>query len=217
MREIPVAKPQRQTRINGEITRAKILDAAEALFGSKGFDAVSLRVITERAEVTLALAHYHFGTKEKLFEEVIARRAAILCEQRIARLEALEERSIEAIIDAFMGPMFDMATSGEPGWADYFKVLGRLGDGNQWLDVLTENFDATAQIFIEALKGVLPDAEKAEVARGFTMMLNLMLATVSQHGRIDRLTEGKFKAADLRAAYGPLLNFVVAGMASVTR
>lgn len=205
-------KPHRQTRVNGEITRTKILDAAEALFGSRGFDAVSLRDITEKGEVTLALASYHFGTKEQLFEEVIARRAAILGEERIARLTALREQTVESILDAFMAPIFDRATSGEQGWADYFKVLSRLGDGNQWLDVLARHFDTTARVFIDALSRARPAADRAQVVRGFAMMLNLMLATVSQHGRIDRLTEGRLQAADLRAAYQPLLRFVVAGM-----
>jgi len=211
-----VQKSPRQTRINGEVTRAKILDAAEGLFGERGFDAVSLREITERAEVTLALASYHFGTKEQLFEDVIARRAAILGEERLARLAALSRPSVEAILDAFMAPLFDRATSGEAGWAEYFRVLSRLGDGNRWLDVLTRHFDSTAQTFLDALHKARPGADRATVVRGFTMMLNLMLATVSQHARLDRLTGGAVRAADLRAAYAPLLRFVVAGFNSVT-
>jgi len=211
-----VQKQQRQTRINGEVTRAKILDAAEELFGARGFDAVSLREITERAEVTLALASYHFGTKDQLFEDVVARRAAILGEERLARLAALDHPDVESILDAFMAPMFDRATSGEAGWADYFRVLSRLGDGNRWLDILTRHFDTTARTFLDALQKARPGADRAIVVRGFTMMLNLMLTTVSQHGRLDRLTGGAARAADLRAAYAPLLTFVVAGFNSVT-
>ena len=209
-------KSLRQTRINGEITRTRILDAAEALFGAQGFDAVSLRDITQRAGVTLALASYHFGTKDQLFEDVVARRAAILGAERLARLEALRHPDVAAILDAFMAPLFDRATSGEAGWADYFRVLSRLGDGNRWLDLLTRHFDPTARTFIAALAQARPGADRAMLVRGFTMMLNLMLATVSHHGRLDRLTDGAAQAADLRAAYPPLLRFVVAGFDSVT-
>ncbi len=209
-------KSLKQTRINGEITRAKILDAAEGLFGERGFDAVSLREITERAEVTLALASYHFGTKDQLFEDVVARRATILGDERLARLAALSRPNVEAILDAFMAPLFDSASSGEAGWANYFRVLSRLGDGNRWLDILTRHFDTTAQVFLDTLHRARPGADRATVVRGFTMMLNLMLTTVSQHGRIDRLTGGEVRAADLRAAYTPLLRFVVAGFNSVT-
>ena len=75
---------------SGDSTRDKILDAAEHLFGQRTFDTVSLRDITQRAGVTLALASYHFGTKEKLFAEIISRRAEPMNELRRARLAALE-------------------------------------------------------------------------------------------------------------------------------
>ena len=88
---------RRQTRANGERTRVRILDAAELLFGARGFDGVSLRDITDGAGVTLALASYHFGTKENLFEEVVARRAAELGEERLARLAAIGTPTIRAV------------------------------------------------------------------------------------------------------------------------
>lgn len=212
-----MAKSQKQTRSNGEATRAKILNAAEVLFGGRGFDAVSLREITESAGVTLALASYHFGSKEKLFEEVVARRAKILSQERLARLAKLEQPSVEAIADAFMAPLFERATGSEAGWSDYFKVLGRLGEGNKWLGLLETHFNETAQTFIDSFCITLPHAERGAVTRSFMMMLNLMLSTVSQHERIDQLSSGSVKARDMKAAYDPLLRFAVAGFVAATK
>lgn len=211
-----MAKEQKKTRANGETTRTKILDAAEVLFGSRGFDAVSLREITEKADVTLALASYHFKTKEKLFEDVVARRAQVLCEDRMERLGKLEAPDVEQIVGAFMAPLFDRATGQERGWRDYFKVLGRLGESNQWLDILEQNFNETAEAFIAALCDVLPAKDRGAITRSFMMVLNLMLSTVSQHGRIDQLSDGTLKADDLKAAYPPLLAFSVAGFLAAT-
>ena len=211
-----MAKAQKKTRANGETTRAKILDAAEELFGNRGFDAVSLREITEKAEVTLALASYHFKTKERLFEDVVARRAEILCKDRMTRLQKLETPNVEQIADAFMAPLFDRASGRDPGWSAYFKVLGRLGESDQWLGVLEQNFNETAEAFIAALCDARPGKDRAAITRSFMMMLNLMLSTVSQHGRIDQLSDGTLKAADLKAAYGPLLAFSVAGFLAAT-
>lgn len=205
----------KQTRNNGETTRLKILDAAEALFGEAGFDAVSLREITIKAEVTLALASYHFGTKEHLFEEIIARRAKVLADARLERLEGCDQTSVTAILDAFMRPPFDMVASDEPGWRDFFKLLGRLGVDNVWLDVLSRHFDAPAQHFLDALCSAMPDVQRPQIAQAFTMMLHVMLASVGQHERIDRLTKGDLKAADVEATYKPLLRFVTAGFESV--
>jgi AcrR family transcriptional regulator len=74
----PEARGERVVARRGDTTRLSILDAAERSFAESGFDGVSLRTITERAGVDLALANYHFGTKENLLHEVIARRALIV-------------------------------------------------------------------------------------------------------------------------------------------
>ena len=54
-------------------TPARILAAAEALFCERGFDGVSARDVAERAGAQKALVFYHFGSKEGLFEAVLAR------------------------------------------------------------------------------------------------------------------------------------------------
>ena len=173
--------------------------------------AVSLRDITTEAGVTLALASYHFGTKEHLFEEVVARRANILCEIREARLAALQEPDTRTILDAFMAPLFEKASAQEPGWPAYFQVLSRLGEGDDWLHLLAGYFDATGQSFIAALEGALPGADHIRVSRGFAVTLHAMLAIVSQNGRVTTLTGGEVPASDLSAAYPALLDFVTAG------
>ena len=205
------------TRSNGDMTRDKILNAAEALFAQGGFASVSLREITTRAEVTLALSTYHFGTKEKLLEAVVARRADILCDARKARLSALQNPSVRDVLDAFMAPMFEKAASDEPQWADYFRVLARLGEDNHWLDVLARHFDETAKLFVAALMDAMPAADRGHVARAFTMVLQIMLATVSKHGRVDMLTEGSVHGGDLDDAYPVLLQFVTQGLESFKR
>lgn len=48
----------------------KIIDAARELFYEKGFTGVTVRDIASKAEVNLALLHYYFRTKEKVFEVV---------------------------------------------------------------------------------------------------------------------------------------------------
>ena len=50
---------------------ALILKAADDLFSQRGFDAVSMRDVAERAGVNKALVFYYYGSKEALFAEVI--------------------------------------------------------------------------------------------------------------------------------------------------
>ena len=53
-------------RTNGEITKQKILAAAEALFAKKGLSATSVDEIAKRAKVNKALLYYYFKSKEEL-------------------------------------------------------------------------------------------------------------------------------------------------------
>lgn len=200
-------------RANGNRTKQKILDAAEALFGARGFDAVSLRDITEAAGVTLALASYHFGTKDRLFEAVVSRRADVLCKLRRARLADLTAPSAPRdILNAFMSPLFEQIKTGKnEGWAAYLRVLARLGEDERWLDLLGQYFDDVAREFIAALRQSCPHTDAERLERAFLMMIQLMLVTVSRQKRLDRLTDSRASAADLEASYDSLLDFVSAG------
>lgn len=57
-----------------EATRAAILEAAEEAFLQKGVADTSTSSIARRAGVTKSLIHHHFGSKEKLWQEVKVRR-----------------------------------------------------------------------------------------------------------------------------------------------
>ena len=48
-------------------TRGRILEAARAAFGERGFDGATVRDIAARAGVDPALVHHYFGTKQRMF------------------------------------------------------------------------------------------------------------------------------------------------------
>lgn len=61
------ADSTRRPRIDGEVARARLLDAALRLFGDRGFAATSTRDIAEEAGVNLAAIRYYFGDKQGLY------------------------------------------------------------------------------------------------------------------------------------------------------
>ena len=64
---------ERKSRVDGERTRGKILAEAEREFAAKGYDLASVREITRRAGVNMALANRYFGSKEELYR-IVAKR-----------------------------------------------------------------------------------------------------------------------------------------------
>jgi AcrR family transcriptional regulator len=58
--------------------RETIIESAIKLFGTKGFEGTSVRDIAADAQVNVAMINYYFGSKEKLFENVVEHRASFL-------------------------------------------------------------------------------------------------------------------------------------------
>lgn len=69
-----VSKPPRTAR--GERTLRKILDAARAEFGEKGFSDSSIVGITQRAGVALGTFYTYFDSKESLFQALVRNMSA---------------------------------------------------------------------------------------------------------------------------------------------
>ncbi|HZW08545.1 MAG TPA: CerR family C-terminal domain-containing protein [Phycisphaerales bacterium] len=56
-----------------DTTRSRLLDAAEELFAERGYEAVGIREIAERAGVNLSGIKYHFGSKHGLYLDTVRR------------------------------------------------------------------------------------------------------------------------------------------------
>ena len=68
-----------------DATSDRLIQAARKLFADKGFDRASVRAITRKAGANLGAITYHFGSKDRLRDEVLTRVVAGLAE----RLEAV--------------------------------------------------------------------------------------------------------------------------------
>jgi AcrR family transcriptional regulator len=77
-------------------TEQKIIKAASKLFTQKGYAATKTREIAEEADINLALLNYYFGSKERLYKEVVKDKLWMLLEVMIPILSdekvSLEEK-----------------------------------------------------------------------------------------------------------------------------
>ncbi len=64
-----VARPRRK----GELTRERILDAAEALFAERGYDGTTLRDVASSVGLRNPSLYNHFDSKESLYAAVLER------------------------------------------------------------------------------------------------------------------------------------------------
>ena len=200
----------------------RILDVAEALFALHGFDGVTLRQIANGAGVDVALASYHFGKKMDLFNAVFERRAVALNESRLSALRACQEGageegpSVEQIIEAFLRPLEIAQETGDEGWTNYLALIAYINNSPYWGEkMMSKLFDKLVLEFIDALRRALPGARDEDLFWCYHNLSGALTLTLAQTGRIDKLSGGRCRSSDFRAAYDHMIPFTAAGFREV--
>ena len=85
-----------------EITRERILKAAERLFAERGYDATSVRAIVAKARVNQAAINYHFAGKDGLYRDVLRTAFRALTEDQLAHAEEAKAMSREEALVEFV-------------------------------------------------------------------------------------------------------------------
>jgi AcrR family transcriptional regulator len=85
-----------------DITRERILKAAERLFAERGYDGTSIRTIVAKAKVNQAAINYHFEGKDGLYREVLRAAFRALTEDQLAHSEEIRTMSREAALSEFV-------------------------------------------------------------------------------------------------------------------
>jgi AcrR family transcriptional regulator len=76
------------------VTRDRLIDAAGAVFAERGYRGATMRAIADRSGANLAAAHYHFGSKQDLYREVVRAHFEQL-ERRLAESGAIDSAAME--------------------------------------------------------------------------------------------------------------------------
>jgi len=85
-----------------EVTRERIIKAAERLFAERGYDGTSIRAIVARARVNQAAINYHFAGKDGLYREVLRGAFRGLTEHQLANAAQAREMSREQALAEFI-------------------------------------------------------------------------------------------------------------------
>jgi AcrR family transcriptional regulator len=141
-------------RRNAAATRAAILASAREAFARAGYDGAGVRQIAEGAGVTAMLVNRYFGSKERLFAEVVAdimTRPIILTGERLGSARGGDEMAA-ALVNI-------TAAGGAP--LDGFRIMCRSAASPRAAEIARQQIEAH---YHRALTSALPGARAAERA-----------------------------------------------------
>lgn len=195
-------------------TKDRILGAAESLFAQRGFDGASLRQLTSAAGVNLAAVNYHFGSKEKLVEQVFRRRLDTLNSERLNALAAIagaETTTIEDVLAAFIRPALDM--SHDASGSLFIRVLARaFAEHDDTLRrFLSDNYGHVMRQFTAEFARLLPQLSKQELYWRIDLVSGALTHAMSGFGMIQRKSDVSENVHREQIAQH-LIGFAVAGL-----
>jgi len=155
-------------------TREKLLDAARALFWTRGYSNVSVRDITKAAGVDVALVSRYFGGKQGLFEATL---------EEIPPWEALEaspDDLLDAAVASFAHPFDPTADQANP----FTMLLANVID--------PEMGDTVRGLFQRGLADPLAEklgGEKADERAVMLLAVLFGMALMRKNFRVDALAD----------------------------
>jgi AcrR family transcriptional regulator len=199
--------------------REAILAAAEELFSTNGFNAVTVRDIANAAGANPGSVTYHFKTKDELLLEIYRRhcgpmnlrRSELLAAAR--RVRDVQDR-LEAIVRAYVLPAFSSGSDLAGGGARFTRLRAVMSaEGNEFTRrIIAQTFDDTSHAFIDAIHESLPHIARAEIVWRSHFLLGALYYTLVTPERVSRLSRGDSDGTDAGDAIEQLVRATVASM-----
>ena len=202
-------------------TREHILDQAEALFARSGLHGVTVREVARAAAVDPALVHYYFETKRGLFDAVFHRRAQVVNEERIRSMDtyaraAGDNITVDGCVEAFLEPILRHSVQADPRWNNYFRLLALVNNTPEWGgELMTRNFDPVIRQLIELIRRCMPRSSDENLYWCYHFLSGALTLSLSQTGRIDRLSGGVCSSSDMVGIHRRMVPFIAAGFRRV--
>lgn len=191
----PVAAPAAQgLAALSDPKKTRILDTAESLFAEQGFAHVSIRDIAVAARANVAAVNYHFGSKERLFEALFARRVVPVNTMRLQLLDAAQAKGrggkpgLRDVVDAFVRPpllLGDPASHGAQGLV-MMRFLSRMLAMPKEHVFLEAYYGEVRSRFIACLTSILPGLPGETVLWRYNLMVGALIYALAGPQRMLR-------------------------------
>lgn len=201
-------------------TQDKILEAALKLFAKYGFEAVTLKDITEEAGVNVAAIHYHIGDKQKLIQTVLASATEPVNQLRLSLLKQLEDSNdltLKGVVEALVSPPIQQSISMTGNSRLLIRLLmhARALPEQKSSALIFSYYDDLALRFVEAFMKVTPGLGREEAFWRYSFTIGAMMYVITDsdknYHRINQLSDGLCDTDDPATIINQLVVFIVAG------
>ncbi len=202
----------------GESRQDAILDAAERVFAVSGYQGAAMREIACEAGVAQGLIHYHFKTKENLFEAMVARRSGQINERRAALVAALFAETavprLEQIVEALFRPTIETGLDLARDGGAFARILVSFANSADPRDqnLIEAHYDPIARIYIDALMRVEPGLSRADAVWSYMFAIGVGMTMMAKTGRPGRLSDGVCDDGDAEAMLDRIVPFICGGV-----
>lgn len=206
-------------------TKRAVLDAAERLFASHGFNATSLRAITGEAQANLGAVNYHFASKDELILAVLRRRMKPLNAERVALLDQFEAEAkgkpltIEKILEALFRPPTELVARNAKGGRYFIRLMGLcLAEPGAFLrSLVQEEFAEKNRRFHAAIRSSLPYLSSDEVHWRLHFAHGVFLHTIANAHVLELSSGRRCRVADVEGTLARMIDFCAAGFVARER
>lgn len=166
--------------------REAVLKAAITVFADRGFDAATLREITQAAGANIAAVNYYFRSKDDLIRSALEACLRPLNQARLRALAACDfadpsnEQTLELIVDALVRPMVELGAD-DAGRRTPVRLLLQARALPRPLTnaILADEFDHVHSRFQDMLKLALPHLSSSEIALRYDFARGAVLQIVA--------------------------------------
>ena len=169
-----------------EERKNEILDVAERLFGTKGFDNTSTSDILNEVGIARGTLYYHFKSKEDILDAMIDRRTGRLVEKAAALL-AKKEIPVMRRLTMMMTALNVNGSLGQEIMAQVHKPQNALMHQKMQERLLAGVNPLITGLIREGMaQGICRTEYPAEVAEMTLLYSNTVFDTLAEHGKEER-------------------------------
>jgi TetR/AcrR family transcriptional regulator, regulator of cefoperazone and chloramphenicol sensitivity len=196
-------------------TRQDLLEAAGAVFAERGYRNTTVRRICARAGANVAAVNYHFGTKLRLYLEVLRRAHAHSLQKYPpdmgVRAAAPPEERLRAFVRSFLLRIFD---TGPTAWMGKLMAMEMVNPSAALKTLVEERFRPMAGLLCGIISEILgPHAEPEEIRFcGFSIMSQCVFHAHCRSVVEQLYPKQRFRLKDVERLADHIIRFSLAGL-----